>query len=220
MNKIAMSDVNESIHQNDELASAQSPRHHLKRWILRLVVVGSLVVLSTIGFFLWGMVGQPKGIQERRTCCHTLRLVYVGVRKYVDENGELPLDENGKLALNKISAKYSDEVRFTACQGDLDSSYLTNPDLSAVDLVTLPPRIIVCDRPSNHVLRYANGLRYRGDDGVQIQANLLLSNGDVTIWYGGLKTYETWVSEFLRDGSTFPPGVLERIEKSTPIPTN
>ena len=69
-------------------------------------------------------------------------------------------------------------------------------------------QIVLCDRPENHELRYANGLRFKKGGQVQIEANLLLTNGNVVVWYGNLSDYKTWFDRFVEGAYTsFPPGV-------------
>ena len=75
--------------------------------------------------------------------------------------------------------------------------------------------MLACDKPGNHVIHLANGLRERRDGKIQEQALLFLLNGRAVVWIGDSSDYENWIADFVEgSGNRFPPGIEERLRRN------
>jgi hypothetical protein len=153
---------------------------------------------------------------ERLSCEKNLKQLYPMIQRFVDAHGRLPLNEHGEFSLsqagnNDQTAEFAD-AGLHACVGDdATACYLLATDVSPKDIggsSASLPKILLYDRPGNHVLRKANGLLERRNWVVQEQALLLLTDGSVLQWRGDSPDYAAWAKGFADGtGDPYPPGI-------------
>ena len=177
----------------------------LGRWSPTLL--GLAVVLFVL-FHLWGSVATLRNAKESNQCEKNLMHVYDDLREYIQDHGDLPRDANGDVSLAIIKSSRS-------CQGeDLGAGYFVSPIVSPTHMTPQyePTRVVLCDKPGNHVMHLANGLVLRRSGVVQEQALLLFTDGTVFRWSGHAPHYAEWAEDFaVGEGEPYPPGVAERL---------
>ena len=171
------------------------------------------ILVLFIAYVAWAKIGKPLDESGRENCRNTLKHVYVGIQRHIEEYRDLPRDSDGSFSLDVLTTAFEDQIRFRACMGSLSQSYETNPSISIEDFFApkdTKSLVVACDRPENHQLRYANGMRFTQNGEQQIEANLLLANGNRLVWYGNLADYQKWFDEFSAGAfDSHPPGITD-----------
>ena len=183
------------------------------------IAIASLLTVATLAglFFLWGGMSTARGPAERTACRANLHSLYALIQEFVTNHGRLPMDEQGQLSLNELFETSSTQHEWHACcDDDVASCYLWGA-VSPGDIPTSDsefPKILLYDRPGNHMLTLANGLARRVDGVRQEAALLLLSDGSIFSWHGDSPAYESWAKQYSEGlGESFPPGVEDRIRE-------
>jgi hypothetical protein len=188
-----------------------SGKSWFKMKLLWLAVVG----ICLWGLFeLWGSVGTARNAVARVRCQENLKLVYPALVRFVEQHGHVPVDDEGNFSLRMLVEGPDSRLslkNLEPCEGHApEVAYLAAPGISSGDFERGDgvARIVLFDRPGNHLLLRKNGAYERRNGVVQEQALFLYSNGMIRMWYGNAPDYAAWVEQFSKGaGEPFPPGV-------------
>ena len=200
------------------LSGASIPGRPRFRWQRYAWISALLLIIFIPLFLITGELGTARNARARVLCDRNLAHFFAALEEYHDEHGQLPANKDGGLDwgvvvrdLERLSSE------FYPCRGvfGFEECYLTNPSLKTRNLAAANetlPEVLVADRPGNHPIRRANGLRKKENGLFQEQANLLLSNGRVVTWDGDAVAYKEWSEQFISgNGIPYPPGIQERL---------
>ena len=187
---------------------------HTGRVMRYLLVVASVLAIVAGGaFFLVGGLGTARNAEERVRCERVLEAVLASLKEAQHDSQSTVSPDVLQAALRKVASTASEHsITHSGPTRDISEAYVVASDFDATRLGADVPRVLVCDKPGNHVLRLRNGLTQRRNGRTQEQALLLLSTGHVAVWIGDSDEYREWVADFVAGtGSALPPGMEERI---------
>jgi hypothetical protein len=187
---------------------------HTGRVMRYLLVVASVLAIVAGGaFFLVGGLATARNAEERVRCERVLEAVLASLKEAQHDSQSRVSPDVLQAALRKVAPTASEHsIAHSGPARDVSEAYVVARDFDATRLGTDVPRVPVCDKPGNHVLRLRNGLTQRRNGKTQEQALLLLSTGHVAVWIGDSDEYREWVADFVAGaGSPLPPGMEERI---------
>ena len=183
----------------------------------RIIFASLFTALITVALFeLVGAMGH--GLNSTMSCEHNLQQLYSRIEDSVSANGLLPIDDQGGLLVEDISLQEGARFQLhSCCDGDIASCYLLGRDVEADDIGganDAVPKILLYDRPGNHIRRLANGRKQRVDWIPQEDALLLLCNGSIFHWRGDSPAYREWVERYSQGiGEPFPPGMRAQMRE-------
>ena len=187
---------------------------HTGRVMRYLLVVASVLAIVAGGaFFLVGGLGTARNAEERVRCERVLEAVLASLKKAEHDSQSTASPDVLQAILRKLASGASEQsIAHLGPTRGVSEAYVVASDFDATRLGADVPRVLVCDKPGNHVLRLRNGLTQRRNGKTQEQALLLLSTGHVAVWIGDSDEYREWVADFVAGtGSALPPGMEERI---------
>jgi len=195
---------------NDDATHANNVTRSVRRLIIALSVI---VFGGAFLFTIWGGMGTARNAAERVRCQQILKSLFAAIEADI-QRPHSELDRGGiSSRLRNLVVKPGDHSPIhSGPNRSVADAYAFSPNLDAASSDDPPLRVLVCDKPGNHVMHLANGLRERRDGKIQEQALLLFSNGSVAVWVGDSHEYKKWVADFVNGkGSPFPPGMEERV---------
>ncbi len=165
-------------------------------------VVFLLSVVAVGLFLIVGETGTAINVKAHLECKHNLDEFYSVLQEHGTEGWTPGQQEERWTAL-----------RFDPCVNGKKfyGCYIVTPKINTIELVHSAdslPVVLACDRPGNHPILKANGLREKKNGVIQEHASILLSNGRVLWWHGNEDDYRKWTSQFAEGhGREYPPGM-------------
>jgi len=187
---------------------------HTGRVMRYLLIVASVLTLVAGGaFFLVGGLATARNAEDRVRCERVLKAVLASLKEAQHDSQSTVSPDVLRAILRKLASGATDQsITHLGPTRDVSEAYVVARDFDATRLGADVPRVLVCDKPGNHVLRLRNGLIQRRNGKTQEQALLLLSTGHVAVWIGDSDEYREWVADFVAGtGSALPPRMEERI---------